>query len=324
MSIYPNKQAGFFQAIIFIIIGFFVLFVLFSLLSRYQGSSLPRINMFESNYTSGPVTTGTNPLLNFGDTTYDGASYGGTGGGSSSQSPSSRNVSVLYGNASYSIQPHEEYIMIRNDGSPVNITGWTLTNGKGTRPIQTIQNSYVYPAADSATIGTGTEFLDPSGVFQTGPIILASGDTAIITTGGPFSQFPFSISTSFRENICVGYLENYPFEPRLNQSCPLISNDPQIRTVTEECYDYMRFVGQCKNPEKTDKKRFDEQTTQCKSFIRARLNYPSCVANNRYAPNFSTRQWRVFLGKKSELWASQRETITLYDASGLIVDQISY
>jgi hypothetical protein len=229
------------------------------------------------------------------------------------------------GNGPYSIQPFEEYVSLRNSGGgSINITGWTLTNSKGTRPIETSQNSYVYPVADSATIGQGTEFLDPSGNFQVGSIVLRSGDSATVTTGRPFSQFPFSISTSFRENICEGYLKNYPFQPSLNYACPFPSDDPAIGTVTDECYDYMRSLGRCEDPQKTDKDNFDLRTYQCRSFMTARLNYPGCVMNHRNDPNFSLKEWRIFLGKDRQLWADRRETITLYDAKGLIVDQISY
>jgi hypothetical protein len=55
-----------------------------------------------------------------------------------------------------------------------------------------------------------------------------------------------------------------------------------------------------------------------------RLNYPSCVARNQNSAGFSTNEWRVFLGQKLELWASSKESITLYDRAGNVVDRISY
>ncbi len=98
-----------------------------------------------------------------------------------------------------------------------------------------------------------------------------------------------------------------------------------MKTVTDECYDYLRTLSRCEDPEKYDKKRFDETlTSQCKAFIRPRLNYAGCVATEQNKSTFNTKTWRIFLGKDRELWAKSRETITLYDQNGLIVDQISY
>ncbi|MBX4209090.1 lamin tail domain-containing protein [Candidatus Parcubacteria bacterium] len=327
-----KEQRGFIMKLTLFVVAACVLFIVFASLARYIGPGTFN-NLGDLSSNSNPsgfsADSKTNPLLDFLDTSGGSASFGAPSGVSntpaSSRSAYAGRISLSSGNASYSNQPFEEYVTIRNSGKgSVSITGWTLTNGKGTRPIETSQNSYIYPAADSATIGQGTEFLDPSGAFQVGPIVLRPGDNAIVTTGRPFSQFPFSIYTSFRENICEGYLKNYPFDPPLNQSCPYPANDPAIRTVTDECYDYMQSLSRCEDPEKYDKTRFELQTMQCRNFMTSRLNYPSCVARNGNSAGFSTNQWRVFLGKGRELWASQRETITLYDSKGLIVDQISY
>jgi hypothetical protein len=330
-----GKREGFIKALTLIVVGGCFVLILFAVLAQYVGPQLKNISNPEgasSGSTGSDYFNAPNPLLPSVETPIYGSSGNNyyTDGGTNSaapvkgHSPYAGKVTLNSGNASYSAQPFEEYVSIQNNGGPVNITGWTLTNGKGTRPIQNTQNNYFYPTADSATIGQGTEFLDPSGRFQLSPIILAAGDTVIVTTGGPFASYPFSITTSFRENICLGYLENYPFTPSVNQYCPYPAQDPDIRSVTDECYDYLQSINRCTNPEKQDKKRFDNLTTQCRNFITARFNYPSCVARNQGNPGFSSNQYRVFLGKKAELWASRRETITLYDTNNLIVDQISY
>jgi len=333
----PSNNRGFIKAAIFLVIAIAVVFLVLVVFSKYlvPGALVGGLGNgstsggFFANSSSYEVKT--NPLLDF-------SSYGGSSGysynnGDRSQpntdgsggSPYGNKVSLSYGTAGSAYQTFEEYVTLNNSGPAVNITGWTLTNSKGSRPIENRQTNYVYPVADSATIGTGTEFLSPDGAFKTGSIILKTGDVAYLTTGRPYSQYPFSISTSFRENICVGYLKNYPFSPALNNSCPYITNDPLIKTVTDECYDYMRTLSRCVDPEKEDKKRFDENiTSQCRAFIRPRLNYAGCVDNSSNLSNFSTNIWRIFLSKDKELWSNSRETITLYDASGLIVDQISY
>lgn len=330
-----QTNSGFIKILILIVVGGCAVFILLAVLAQYVGPELANIAdpSRVSNNSSGSSLydfNAPNPLLPSVDTPIYGGSnsyYSDDMGGSITgpRSPYAGKISLGSGNASYSIQPYEEYVTLQNQSNAsITVTGWTLTNGKNTRPLQNTQNNYFYSASDSATIGTGTEFLDPNGTFQTGPIKLAPGDSAIVTTGGPFSQYPFSIYTSFRENICEGYLENYPFMPQMSQSCPYATNDPDIRTVTDQCYDYVQTISRCENPEKNDKKNFDLQTTQCRNFMSVRFNYPSCVARNRYTQGFAMNQWRIFLGKGRQLWADRRETITLYDNNNLIVDQISY
>lgn len=325
-----SGNRGFMKALVVFTVGICVIFIfLFYMAQNFSSGSFSGLANISngSNYTA-PYQGGQNPLLNFGGSSYD------PGFGEYERSipnvdgtlisPYANSVSLSGSNARSTAQPYEEYISIRNTGAPVNITGWTVTNGKGSRPVENRQNDYFYPTAESGIIGTGTEYLSPDGNFQVGPIVLKKGDIAYLVTGKPYSQFPFSIYTNFRENICVGYLTDYPFSPSVSKQCPFISNDPQIRTVTDECYDYIRTLSSCENPERTDKVNLDAVTTQCKAFVTARSNYEGCVAYNGQAANFSTNIWRVFLGKDRELWASSRETITLYDAQGLIVDRLTY
>ncbi len=325
-----GRQGGFILKVAMVVACLCIAFIVLASVAK---SVIPAATSGEGGASRAPVlpseTGRSNPLLKFLDETpsssYD--SYGSSQVDvpAGQRSAYAGRVTLGSGNAGYTAQPFEEYVTIRNVGNgPVNITGWTLANGRGIRPIQTSQNDYLYPVADTATIGEGTEFLDPSGSFRVGPIVLKPNDNAIVTTGRPFSQFPFSITTSFRENICDGYLRNYPFEPALSYSCPLPANDPMVGTVTDQCYDYMESLSRCEDPYKYDKAGYDAQTAQCRSFMDARLSYPSCVARSKGLPSFSVNQWRVFLGKGKELWASRRELITLYDSQGLIVDQISY
>ncbi|MDO8579348.1 MAG: hypothetical protein Q7R72_00555 [bacterium] len=326
-----ENNRGIIRVLIALVVGFSVLFLIFAMAAKYVTSPRQASPSGDSYFSAG-YEEKTSPMLNFLDSgnygnygNYSGESDRAVGDiNSKNRSKYAGRVYLSSGNASYTIQPYEEYITIKNDGVPVNITGWKVTNSKGTRPIEYSQNSYVYPSAESAVIGQGTEFLDPSGKYAVGSIILGSGDMAIITTSGPFIYFPLPLTSNFRENVCLGYLENYPFNPPVEKQCPYPTNDSQIRTVTDECYDYLQSLNRCQNPQKTDLTRFDELTSQCRNFIKTRLNYPSCVTNNRYSPNFASKQWRVFLGKSHELWSANRETITLYDATNLIVDQISY
>ncbi len=333
---HSSHEAGFAKKIIVLTVATCIVFVfLFKFAQNFQATSFINLST-GANYTS-RYEGSVNPLLDFGASSYNsysgGSSYSGDAGRTVPNtdglltSPYAGIVTLSSGNASYAEQTYEEYVTIRNSGEPVSITGWTITNGKGSRPIEYQYNNYVYPVADSATIGEGTGFLSPDGRFNTGPIVLEKGDTAILQTGKNFAQFPFSIYTSFRENICVGYLRDYPFTPSLNLSCPAITSDPFIRTVTDKCYDYMISMARCEDPDEYDvyqKEKFDLLTSECRAFITPRASYQGCVASNKDRPGFLSKQWRVFLNKDRQLWAKNRETITLYDAQGYVVDRLIY
>jgi hypothetical protein len=312
-----------------VLLGFLVIF--FTVFAKYFKPSAFIDRAATTPYTD-TISDRTNPLIDFQGTNdvYSGTS-GGSGAGTTNtssgsiRSPYAGKVYLSVGNASYAYQPYDEYVTLRNSGTPVVITGWVLTNGKNTRPIENTSQNYAYTLSDSAMIGEGTEFLSPEGKYVTGPITLKNGDTAILTTGGPFSNFQLPIQTSFRENICLGYFDqDYPWSPQLRLDCPTPSQDPQIGTVTQECYDYLRYTNRCEDPEREDKEAFDALRSPCKEYIRTRFTYDGCVATNRDKSGFSTSQWRVFLGKKFELWRKENETITLYDAQGRLIDQVKY
>jgi hypothetical protein len=329
-NISRSTEGGFFKAALVIMVAAIIAFIVIAQAAKYVpgvGGRGGGIVIPDQGGSSIDTYAGrTNPLLDFDG--FSEISGGGTDTPNTDgkgRSPYAGSITLSTGNAASSIQPFEEYVTIQNHGAgSISITGWKLENGKGARPIQTSNNTYVYPSAESAVIGLGTEFLSPNGVFATGNIVLKKGDKAIVTTGGPFSQYPLSIYTSFRENICVGYLDKYPFTPRVSLQCPSITSDPLVRTMTDECYDYLRSINRCEDPVVDDTDNFDEIGNQCKAFIRERAGYSSCVAQNRNLDGFSTKQWRVFLGKPREMWARDRETVTLYDANGLIVAQQSY
>ncbi len=52
----------------------------------------------------------------------------------------------------------------------MTISGWTLENAFGNRPLQTTGNQAVAVVPEKVTIPLGTNFLDPSGNFTQGPI----------------------------------------------------------------------------------------------------------------------------------------------------------
>jgi hypothetical protein len=62
----------------------------------------------------------------------------------------------------------------------------------------------------------------------------------------------------------------------------------------------------------------------CREWVKSHFGYESCVAKHVGDENFYGGQWRIYLNRTWELWDDSREVITLYDSSGLLVDQLSY
>jgi hypothetical protein len=201
-----------------------------------------------------------------------------------------------------------------------------VRNGKGLRPISNQYNSWFYATADAVKIGKGVKFLSPEGTFVESDIILAPGEEANIVTGGQGS-FPYRLPSAFETNKCVGYLletNKYSFAPRFEKECPYVGDDPYISSMTVECRDFVRSVSRCQIPEKTDKFDFDQLSSVCKEFVRARTSYVDCIEGNREKPDFYTGVWYVFLSRPLELWASEYETIMLLDKSGGLIDKADY
>jgi hypothetical protein len=267
-----------------------------------------------------------NSLLNFGSTNF-GQAFSSSQSNVVKNSPYAGSVTLSSGNAESSYQPDDEYIQIYNGSqSSVDISGWTLENAYGNRPIQTTGNQAVNVVPQKVTIPLGTNFLDPSGVFTLSPVILEPGDTAIVTTGGPFVSYPFKISVSFRENICTGYLNyTYPFDPSMPNNCPAPKNEVGINSITDVCYNYVEDLPTCYDPAVQDKNNLKNNFQQnCIDYIDNHFNYPACVANHEGDSNFNLPTWRVFLGLNQELWHEPHDSIKLFDQNGKLVDEIDY
>ncbi len=248
----------------------------------------------------------------------------------------SKNVSISLnsGNAFSEIQPFSEYITIRNTGSvPINISGWVLKNNIGKRPTEQSNNSYIYETISSAVIPNGNKFLSPEGTGVAEPIVLAPQESAILISGGPFTSYSLPIPLSFKENLCTGYLNSlYPFTPTLENRCPLAREASGVRELTDQCFDYIKTISQCQNPEEdtafhdyqTRKTRLQLQSYMCQAFVGDHLNYGACVAENKDLPNFYLPTWRVFLGSKTELWSRRADTISLFDSNGTLIAETRY
>lgn len=248
----------------------------------------------------------------------------------------SNSVSISPGNASYAIQPHEEYITINNRGrNPVDITGWYLKNGKGSRAYYLSGSTQNFPS-DIAFIPQGSPFVSPTGQNRMQNVVLQGGESAIITTGQMGSQLPYKI-VSFKENSCSGYLGSMPeysFQPSLTRSCPRPADMPGVSNLEPSCRRVVERLPSCQTPVFDNRDREGNPCTtclngerlsnQCAAFIKERINYGSCIASHSSDSDFSLRTWRVFLGRGWEMWAKEYETIELYDQHGRLVNYYSY
>jgi len=248
----------------------------------------------------------------------------------------SRVISLGTGNAPYAYQTYEEYITIDNRGrAPINITGWPLSNAKDERVYELGVRLQRFPA-DTVRIPGAVQFISPLGVSPSSNVVLAEGERAIITTGKMGQQTPYAIS-SFKENICNGYLDasnEYTFTPPLARNCPRPNTEPGVRNLEPSCRQFIDRVQSCRTPEFNTKDRYGEScnncvdrvqlSSSCVAFLKSHYNYAGCIAYHAGDENFSGKTWRVFLGQGWQMWADDHDVIKLYDNLGKLVDYKAY
>ncbi len=240
------------------------------------------------------------------------------------RSPWYGQVSIDSGSGPYEIQPNQEYITLEadyNNPGPITVTGWSLTNGKS-RP-------------DAVIIPRGTKlFIGNSANLATAPITLAPGGRLVLTTGQIPNSDPYTINANFLTNKCTGYLNalpQYRFTPALRRSCPAPAKEPGINNLDNECYNFSSYMSSCHTPKierDADGYEFIDNnsglSSNCRAYLQEHFNYNSCVKWHEQDPNFYGDEWRVYLRRSWELWAENREHITLYDQSGKIVAENAY
>lgn len=204
-----------------------------------------------------------------------------------------------------STDPKEEYISVsvsRRAANTINVTGWKLESS----------SSEVV-----AVIPSGVEVPRSGSVNTVSPVVLSPGQTMVVTSG----RSP--IGTSFRENICTGYLGEFQsFTPDLDMSCPTASQEFSRRyndADDDECRSFLWRVPQCSVVSEAP----SELSNACENFLES-LNYNSCVAEYRDDADFAGDTWRVFIGSNRELWRENHETIRLVDSEGKTVDVFAY
>lgn len=215
-------------------------------------------------------------------------------------------ISIQYVNRGNT--PNYEYAvlhMLDSATTTAQITGWR---------IQSI------PSGQGTNVPDGTEIFWKGQVNGTAPIVMTPGDTVYLITGiSP-------VGYNFRIDKCSGYLSQFQtFIPYISTNCPLPRNEnlssiPKI-SANNTCFDYINSLQGCR-----------EQTAplplslgyECINFITTKLDYTSCINTHKDDKDFFQKDWRVYLGRSSTLWQSEREDIILYDGSGKIVSELTY
>jgi hypothetical protein len=155
-------------------------------------------------------------------------------------------------------------------------------------------------------------------VSEDRPIVLSTSDRAIVVTG----ESP--IGSSFKVNMCSGYLEQFQdYTPTLRLECPLSTDELKNSSASGDssCADFVASVPKCSAYTGNIPSNL---SNACKSFITKNLTYNGCLASHRSDTNFFNNEWRIFLGKSSELWKEKQEIIRLVDGQGNTVDAITY
>lgn len=243
------------------------------------------------------------------------------------------------GNAATEKWADFEYITIRNDGkTPVTISGWTLKNGRDSRVFINNFDKLTYGVSDTAVIPNGVRVLWKTVTQTPNPIVLGPKEQAIITTGDNTKKTSY-LGVSFKENICTGYMNEFPgyaLEPTPAKSCPLPRNDADLDLLDDGCYKFVKSLTACHTPVYREEvvkstgelRQYLDRTyglsRQCQDFVQKRFTYDWCVLTHINDKNFYKPQWRIYLGRRLQMWGSGREHIRLYDGSGLLVDDVTY
>ncbi len=197
----------------------------------------------------------------------------------------------------------DEYVSLNfalDKGETLLITGWKL------RSVRTGQETVIGGAANIPTVG----------VKDQSPIVLTSRSRVVVSIGNS------PINTSFRINKCSGFLEEKNnFHPQLWTSCPRVIDDaPDLsKNINDKCLDYLEGLPICRVPKERDFKDLG-LSNSCETFLKTKVNYPTCVANHAGDADFLEDEWRVYTNYRGLFGLKERDSIELLDNAGRVVD----
>ncbi|KKS77791.1 MAG: hypothetical protein UV64_C0003G0010 [Parcubacteria group bacterium GW2011_GWC1_43_11b] len=253
-------------------------------------------------------------------------------------------VTINRGNSSSEKNSSREYITLQGSSQikeSINISSWTLRNGSSER-YYNISGQTVQGQSALVKIPRAVLVWQKNQPMTVVPVKIGAGYKVQVISGSFPPVGAYQIRDSFRVNKCMGYIANQAgynsriFYPSMSGRCPRPADEPGVSTLYNECYDYVRSLNTCHTPDFREdwcRAHAEDQArnvavcklpTSCKDFVRARYNYEACLALHRQDEDFLLPEWRVYLGSIWELWADRRESITLYDQFGEIVDQVKY
>jgi len=222
-------------------------------------------------------------------------------------SPYAGRIAIRESSATES-NPSIEFVELTASGSntgPVLLANWSL---------QSVVSGVRVPLPQAAS----TFVMGVVNVVR--PISLDPGASVYVTTAAS------PVGTSFRENICIGYLtELQTFTPELSGECPapaemLPMNADTIRTYGASCFDYLNSLSSChftSNPP-------SNLSPSCRSFVVNSISYNGCVNAHKFGSSFALPTYRAYLALRSELWANSHDVIRLLDGEGRTVDVLTY
>lgn len=195
----------------------------------------------------------------------------------------------------YATNPAEEYIMLENidyeNKQKAVISGLKLQN----------RDKF------TATIGQ-----DENGAA----ITLDYGERAIITTGES------TIGKNFKVNKCSGYFnQRASFSPPIYAACPTLASRALPSNLNNKCIEYVESLSACVMPTINADTGINND---CAEFVNQHASYAACVADYKSDKDFDKREWRIYLGKNSEMWGGNHNLIQLFDPSGKVVVEFSY
>lgn len=200
--------------------------------------------------------------------------------------------------------PQNEYLEIRasSDIKPISVSDWTIEDQRGSK----------------FSLGRGANLFFLSQVNAQEPIILEPNGVVIVTSG----RSP--VGASFRLNLCTGYFNQFQkFVSSLPEECPRIREEEIPISYPDACFYFVSGLSRCRMPANIPYETSIKIGNDCILFLSEKANYSGCVAAYKNEKNFYRNEWRVYLNRDKEIWAT-RGTIILRDQNGNVVDEESY